>query len=67
MHSIVLIKQVPQTSDVQMDKETGTMIRSGSAAILNPLDVYALETALRIKDHSGGTRDGHHHGTGECC
>ncbi len=54
MHSIVLIKQVPQTSDVQMDKETGTMIRSGSAAILNPLDVYALETALRIKDNSGG-------------
>jgi electron transfer flavoprotein beta subunit len=54
MHSIVLIKQVPQTSDVQMDKETGTMIRSGSAAILNPLDVYALETALRIKDHRGG-------------
>ena len=54
MHSIVLIKQVPQTSDVQMDKETGTMIRSGSAAILNPLDVYALETALQIKDRNGG-------------
>jgi electron transfer flavoprotein beta subunit len=54
MHSIVLIKQVPQTSDVQMDKETGTMIRSGSTSILNPLDVYALETALQIKDRNGG-------------
>ncbi len=50
MHIIVPIKQVPQTSDVQMDKQTGTMIRSSSASILNPLDLYAISTALQLKD-----------------
>ncbi len=55
MHIIVPIKQVPQTSDVQMDKETGTMIRSGTTSILNPLDLYALETALRLKEQYQAT------------
>ena len=50
MHIIVPIKQVPQTSDVQMDKQTGTMIRSSSASILNPLDLYAVSAALALKD-----------------
>ncbi len=50
MQIVVPIKQVPETSDVHMDKETGTMIRSGSSAIVNPLDLYALETALLLKD-----------------
>jgi len=50
MHIKVPIKQVPQTSDVQMDKQTGTMIRSSSASILNPLDLYAISTALQLKD-----------------
>jgi electron transfer flavoprotein beta subunit len=50
MHIIVPIKQVPQTSDVQMDKQTGTMIRSSSASILNPLDLYSVSAALALKD-----------------
>ena len=50
MHIVVPIKQVPQSSDVKMDPVTGTMIRSGSASVLNPLDLYAIETALRIKE-----------------
>jgi len=50
MNIIIPIKQVPVTSDVQMDKETGTMIRSGSKSIVNPLDLYALETGLRLKE-----------------
>ncbi|MFA6785037.1 MAG: electron transfer flavoprotein subunit beta/FixA family protein [Sphaerochaeta sp.] len=54
MHIVVPIKQVPETSNVQMDKESGTMIRSGSDAIVNPLDLYALETALQIKERHGG-------------
>lgn len=48
---IVPIKQVPETSNVRMDPETGTMIRLGLEAIINPLDLYALETALRIKEN----------------
>jgi electron transfer flavoprotein beta subunit len=54
MHIVVPIKQVPETSNVQMDRETGTMLRSGSAAIVNPLDLYSLETALQIKEQSSG-------------
>ena len=54
MHIVVPIKQVPETSNVQMDKESGTMIRSGSDAIVNPLDLYALETALQIRERRGG-------------
>ena len=50
MHIVVPIKQVPETSNVQMNRETGTMIRSGSDAIVNPLDLYSLEAALQIKD-----------------
>lgn len=54
MYIVVPIKQVPETSNVQMDRETGTMIRSASEAIVNPLDLYALETALQIKERAGG-------------
>lgn len=54
MHIVVPIKQVPETSNVQMDRETGTMLRSGSAAIVNPLDLYSLETALQIREQIGG-------------
>ena len=55
MHIVVPIKQVPETSNVQMDRETGTMIRIGSESIVNPLDLYALESALQIKDRIGAT------------
>ncbi|NQT59934.1 MAG: electron transfer flavoprotein subunit beta/FixA family protein [Bacteroidetes bacterium] len=55
MHIIVPIKQVPETSNVKMDTETGTMIRSGVESVVNPLDLYAIETALRIRETNGGT------------
>lgn len=49
-HIIVPIKQVPETSNVKMDPETGTMIRKGLESIINPLDLYALEAALLLKE-----------------
>jgi len=55
MHIVVPIKQVPETDQVSMDPETGTMIRRGLSAIINPMDMYALEAALQIKDLYGGT------------
>ena len=55
MQIVVPIKQVPETDQVRMDPETGTMIRKGLSAIINPLDLYALETALQIKEIQGGT------------
>ena len=55
MKIIVPIKQVPETSNVKMDPETGTVIRTGVETVVNPLDLYAVETALRLKQKFGGT------------
>ncbi|MCF7886429.1 MAG: electron transfer flavoprotein subunit beta/FixA family protein [Candidatus Marinimicrobia bacterium] len=54
MKLIVPIKQVPETSNVKMDPETGTMVRSGVEQIINPLDLYAIEAAIRLKEKFGG-------------
>ena len=54
MRIIVPIKQVPETSAVRMDEATGTMIREGVEAIVNPLDLYAIEAALRLREGHGG-------------
>lgn len=54
MQIIVLLKQVPDTDEVKMDEKTGTMIREGLQAIINPLDLHALEEALRLKEKIGG-------------
>jgi len=50
----VAIKQVPDTDKVRMDPETGTMVREGVDAIVNPLDLYAIELAIRLKEKHGG-------------
>ncbi|MDR2519347.1 MAG: electron transfer flavoprotein subunit beta/FixA family protein [Spirochaetaceae bacterium] len=55
MKIIVPIKQVPESSNVKMDPETGTVIRAGIETVVNPLDLYALEAALRLKEQYGGT------------
>ena len=55
MKIIVPIKQVPETSKVKMDPDTGTMVRTGVESIINPLDLYSIETAIRLKEKHGGT------------
>ena len=55
MNILVCIKQVPGTSQVEIDPTTGTLKRDGVAAKMNPFDLYALETALRIKETTGAT------------
>jgi len=55
MHIVVPIKQVPETSEVKMDEETGTMIRAGIESIVNPLDLYAIEQAILLKEQLSGT------------
>lgn len=57
MRIIVPIKQVPETSSVRMEPETGTIVREGSEAVVNPLDLYAIETALRLREAYGGRVD----------
>ncbi len=55
MKILVPIKQVPESSNVKMDPETGTVVRAGVETVVNPLDLYALEAALRLKEQYGGT------------
>ena len=50
MKIIVCVKQVPDTTEVRIDKETNTLIREGVPSILNPDDANALEQALAFKD-----------------
>lgn len=50
MRIAVLIKQVPAVDTVKIDEKTGTMIRDGVEAELNPLDLHAVEAAVRIKE-----------------
>ncbi len=52
---IVCVKQVPGTSSVEVDPETGVLKRDGTSAKLNPYDLFALETAFRLKETTGDT------------
>lgn len=54
MEIFVCIKQVPATNRVQVDETTGVLKRAGVASKMNPYDLYALETALRLKEAVGG-------------
>jgi electron transfer flavoprotein alpha/beta subunit len=53
MHIIVCLKQVPDSTQVKVNPETGTLIRAGVPSILNPYDHFALETALTLKEKTG--------------
>jgi len=54
MNIIVLIKQVPDTSEVRINRETNTLIRDGVPSIINPFDMFAIEEALRLREQHGG-------------
>ncbi|MFC1508541.1 electron transfer flavoprotein subunit beta/FixA family protein [Candidatus Omnitrophota bacterium] len=54
MNIIVCIKQVPDTTEVRIDPETNTLVRSGVACIINPFDMYAIEEGIRLKEKFGG-------------
>ncbi len=53
MRIVVLIKQVPDTTEVRLDPKTGTLIRQGVPSIINPDDLAGLEEALKIKEKTG--------------
>ncbi|ETA80914.1 electron transfer flavoprotein subunit beta/FixA family protein [Youngiibacter fragilis] len=55
MNILVCIKQVPGSTKVEVDEKTGVLKRDGVDSKMNPYDLYALETALRIKEKSGGS------------
>ncbi|AFQ45394.1 electron transfer flavoprotein subunit beta/FixA family protein [Desulfosporosinus meridiei] len=55
MQILVCIKQVPGTSKIDVDPVTGVLKRDGVDSKMNPYDLYAIETALRLKEQQGGT------------
>lgn len=54
MRIVVAVKQVPDTAEVRIDEERGTLIREGVPSILNPFDEYALEEAMKWRDELSG-------------
>ena len=54
MDIVVCIKQVPESTDIRWDPETGTLIREGTSGILNPNDKNALEAAIQLKERHDG-------------
>lgn len=54
MNIVVCLKQVPDTTAVKIDPKTGTLIRDGVPAIINPEDKHALEGAIQLKEQVGG-------------
>ena len=55
MKILVCIKQVPGSSNVEVDPVTGVLKRSGIMSKCNPYDLYALEAALSLAERFGGT------------
>jgi len=53
MKIVVCIKQVPDTTEVKINPQTGTLIREGVPSIMNPDDKGGLEFALQLKDKYG--------------
>ena len=54
---VVLVKQVPDSTEIRVDKVTGTLIRAGVPSIINPDDLAGVEAALQLKEKYGATVD----------
>ena len=54
MKILVCIKQVPGSTDVQVDPITGVLKRDGIQSKMNPYDLYAIESALMLTQTYGG-------------
>ncbi|MFP4394515.1 MAG: electron transfer flavoprotein subunit beta/FixA family protein [Anaerolineales bacterium] len=53
-HALVAVKQVPDTTNIRIDPETGNLVREGVPAIMNPYDAHALASAVEWKRKLGG-------------
>ena len=54
MNILVCVKQVPGSTNVEVDPVTGVLKRNGVQSKINPYDLYAIETALSLKERYGG-------------
>lgn len=55
MNIVVLVKQVPAVSDIQIDAKDNNLVRVGAPSMLNPVDMHAIEAAIAVKEAVGGT------------
>ncbi len=55
MKFLVCIKQVVDTSKMEVDPATGRLKRNNANSIMNPLDLHALEAAFALREEVGGT------------
>lgn len=55
MKIALCIKQVPDTADIKWT-ENNTIQREGVESVINPFDMYAIETALRLKEKIKDTK-----------
>lgn len=54
MNILVCIKQVPGSTQVEVDPVTGVLRRDGVASKMNPYDLYGIEVALSLVETYGG-------------
>ena len=54
MNILVCVKQVPGSSNVEVDTVTGVLKRDGIQSKMNPYDLYGLELALSLVERYGG-------------
>jgi len=55
MNIVVLVKQVPDTwAERKLDPGSKTLDRASVDVVMNEIDEYAVEEALRLKESSGG-------------
>jgi electron transfer flavoprotein beta subunit len=55
MNIVVCVKQVPDTwADKKLDPDTKTLDRASVEGVMNEIDEYAVEEALRLKEAQGG-------------
>jgi electron transfer flavoprotein beta subunit len=56
MKAIVCVKEVPETPEGVRVTEAGSLApREDASFLIDPIGPYAIETALQLKDKSGGT------------
>lgn len=56
MNIVVLVKQVPAISDIEIDKKNHNLVRVGAPSKMNPVDMHAIEAALAVKDSVPGSK-----------
>jgi electron transfer flavoprotein beta subunit len=55
MKILACVKQVPGSSNMQVDSVTGVLKRSGIARKCTPYDVYAIDKTLSLAERFDGT------------